>query len=91
MTAEDRDLFLQTLIAEGLSFSDCVAAFAGKRDAFDLAAVEAAKTDGRLNDDLEIDDEPMTSRGDDASGCFVMSWLYVSRHQIDTYLENTDA
>lgn len=61
---------------EGLTFAECVTAFAERRDAIDLAFVAAAQ-EQTVEGELEVDDSAMTYREDDESGCYVMAWVWV--------------
>ena len=61
---------LKKLIGQGLSFSDCVRAFAaGDGDPFVAAARKKA------NEQLEIDATAVASVGDD--GAWVSAWVWV--------------
>lgn len=67
---------LEALRDQGLTFADCVAAFA-EADGLGPAAHDWARSNIE-NDELEFDpDHPITSRGDDAGGCWVMAWQWV--------------
>lgn len=59
-----------------LSFSDVTQALAARRDAYDLAAVQAAQK-GSSEGDLEVDENALTSRANDDEGCYVMAWAWV--------------
>lgn len=64
---------LEALKAGGLTFADCTRAFAVPNDD---PYVVAARDMILGDDDTEIDDETVTSVGDD--GAWVLSWLWVS-------------
>lgn len=49
----------------------------GGYDAYDRAAIAAAQE--AADDECEVDDVTITSRGDDEQGCFVLAWVWVSR------------
>lgn len=61
-----------------LPFSRIVAAMAAKRDAYDLRAVEVARSSLSVEGEVEIDDTALTSRREDDYGCYVMAWLWVA-------------
>ncbi|TAN03084.1 MAG: hypothetical protein EPN36_13880 [Rhodanobacteraceae bacterium] len=68
----------------GVTLSDFVAALARKRDEYDLAAVKAAAEECvNMEGDLEIDDNALTSRSEDAEGCYVMAWKWVGGDEMD--------
>lgn len=71
---------LEKLIDSGLSFGDAMNAFAAKRDAIDLAFVEAAKKQVQEGT-LEVDENAATSRSDDTSGAYVQAWIWVEATQ----------
>lgn len=72
--AEVMAIFERT--GDTLTFSDVTQALAAKRDAYDLAAVQAAQEASREGD-LEVDENALTSRSDDSEGCYVMAWTWV--------------
>lgn len=66
---------LRTLQAAGLTFADCVAAFATPDEALRARAeAHAFVADGVL----ELDDQIVASPGADA-GCYVSAWLWVAK------------
>lgn len=65
-----------------LSFSTFLKALSQKKDAYDHAAVAAAKC-ASFPDEFEVDDNAVTSRSDDDDGCYVMAWTWVPRSCIE--------
>lgn len=63
------------LIDEGLTFGDCVTAFAARRTPDELRYVALAKDLAR-DGELEIDDDAIVSGSSDA-GDYVMAWVWV--------------
>lgn len=61
------------------TFADTVDRLSQNRDEYDLAAVEAAQERYQEDGAIEIDDNALTSRGDDADGCYVLAWVWVER------------
>lgn len=67
---------LRSLIKSGLAFSDAKSVFAEFNTEFDKALIQAALDDG-LYEDVQIDDETVTSVGDERSG-WVLAWIHTS-------------
>jgi hypothetical protein len=67
----DRRQILAGLIADGLSFGECVEAFAT-----DDPLIEKARDEYVHEGEVEIDDATVVSRGDD-SGAYVLAWVWV--------------
>jgi hypothetical protein len=66
------DLFvLEALKEQGLTFAECVRSF---HDPADVPVIEDARLEW-TDDDLEIDNTPITSRGD--GGTWVMAWVWM--------------
>lgn len=76
---EDLNRLIDT---EGLTFSECITAFASLRDETDLAFVSAAQ-DQAEEGELEVDDTAITSRADDDEGCYVMAWVWVPADELN--------
>jgi hypothetical protein len=68
------------LVEEGLTFSDCVHAFANRRSEDELAYVQAA-CKKQEEGSLEVDETAIVSKGDE-NGAYVMSWLWVENSDI---------
>lgn len=66
----------------GLGLADVTVALAAKRDAYDLAAVKVAKENHEDEGEVEIDDNALTSRDDDESGCYVMAWVWAPKYDM---------
>lgn len=75
MTREGHALLLDQLLAlkaQGLAFSDCIAAFAAPKD--DPFAA-AARTHYHQENSMEVDDNTIVCVGDE--GAFVQCWLWI--------------
>jgi len=73
MPAEARMQALKTLIASGLTFSECVRAFGEDENDPHVAAALGKVREG----ELEVDVPAVVSRGAD-DGAYVMAWVWVS-------------
>ena len=73
---------LATLKANGVEFSDCVAAFAEDEDNPYVVAGREMMDEG----DLEMDDKVVISKSD--AGAYVLAWKWVSNE--DANLEETE-
>ena len=65
---------LVALIEAGLSFGECVHAFAARED-YDPAVIAAARRRYEREGEIEIDDSAIVSEGED--GAYVMAWVFV--------------
>lgn len=79
LTSAERAAAFRTLIANGLTFGDCINAFPPTTNA-ERAYVAAAQSEGR-DGDLEIDSNAVVSLGDDP-GAYVMAWVWVDDSSI---------
>ena len=67
---------LRELITEGLTFAECLAVF-GKIQHETKPWLEAYSNAVETSDELETDDHPIVSIGDDP-GAFVLTWTWVT-------------
>lgn len=68
---------LDQLIDAGLEFSTALNAFAARRDGVDLAFVQKARKDLVVEGAIEVDENAITSRGDDEEGTYCLAWVWV--------------
>lgn len=68
---------LEVLIGMGLTFSDCLKAFAARRSEKEMAFVKAAKQLHHDEGTLEVDDAAQVSIDDPEVGAYVMAWVWV--------------
>jgi hypothetical protein len=68
---------LETLITQGLTFSDCVHFFSKQQTPEELEYAEIAKNDMEQEGELEFDDVPIVSKADTEHGAYVMAWVWI--------------
>lgn len=74
----DRTDMLNRMIEAGMTIGEVQEIFAKRRTPEQLAFVASARDDGRIGDELEVDETAIVSMGDDdARGAFVSAWLWV--------------
>ena len=67
---------LNTLFDAGLTFADCVEAWAKRHAGEDDALIAKAHADCDC-DELEIEEQGITSRAGGESGAWVMAWVWI--------------
>jgi hypothetical protein len=79
LSDEHKKYALMGLARCGLTFSDCVHFFAHEQDKALLDLAEQARHDFEQEGELEFDDTPIVSKGDDpeVKGAYVMAWVWV--------------
>jgi hypothetical protein len=78
--SDEHKMYALTGLARcGLTFADCVCFFAKEQSKELLAFAEKAKHDFEQEGELEFDDNPIVSKGDDpeVEGAYVMAWVWV--------------
>lgn len=77
MAATDRQARFQDLIAEGLTFAECVKIFAERQGDDERQIAQRAVAALRNEDDIDFDDDPIVSRGEGDGEAYVMAWVWV--------------
>lgn len=68
---------LKKLVDQGLTFGDCVAAFATNRATSRVVQIAHDRYAEPSNDGIEIDPETVVSESDE--GAWVMAWVWVPK------------
>lgn len=72
---------LAKLVEQGLTFGDCVAAFATNKQTSKVVQIAHDRYAEPSNDSIEIDPETVVSESDD--GAWVMAWVWVPKEDAD--------
>lgn len=74
------DLLLAQAIDQGLTFADCVAAFAGRTTERQRHLIDKARRIHHREGEIEIDSTTITSGSGD-QGDYVLAWVWVDDDQ----------
>lgn len=81
---------LTAAIAAGLTFADCVKAFAGKHSPNEAKYVAAARDVWHKEGEIEIDDTTICS-GSSGPGDYVLAWVWIDDETAGVETEEEEA
>ncbi len=85
----DRRAKLEAMIAEGMTFAECMSVFESRLSPAEQAYGKYATAELNRDGDLEADTCPMVSSGDLSAGAYVLMWKWVDAGSVDEFSGGT--